>query len=75
MKQQEKVQAALKRLSRNQDFEYFLDQIRLMKEAAIGGMEGASTEKLHQIAGCLSVYQAILNNAEDFKRRTEEDAK
>lgn len=62
--QQEQHQEAvdrLSRLSRNPDFVAWLDFIRQCRDEAIDGMEGVSTEKLHQIAGALSVYQLILN--------------
>jgi hypothetical protein len=56
----------LGRLSRNKDFIEYLKILREMREAAIEGMEGAGTEKLHQIAGCITTYNAILGNAKVY---------
>lgn len=66
--QHQEAVARLSRLSRNPDFVAWLDFIRQCREAAIDGMEGASTEKLHQITGALSVYQLILNHGASLEQ-------
>lgn len=57
------MQDALTRLARNPDFVEWLKVWREMRDSALRGMEGGSTEKLHQIAGAVTVYQAVLDNA------------
>lgn len=64
--QQKEMESALARLSKNRDFVEWLVLLRDMREGAIEGMEGATTEKLHQIAGAVAVYNAILSNAKAY---------
>lgn len=66
MNEQKKVEHALTKLSKVPEFVEWLAIVRDMREAAIEGMEGANTEKLHQIAGAVAVYNAILGNAKAY---------
>lgn len=67
MTKQEEMHRSLIKLAKNQDFAAFISTIRMMQDAAVDGMEGASTEKLHQIAGAISVYRAIITNYERYQ--------
>jgi hypothetical protein len=58
----QKAQDSLTRLAKNPDFVEWLKLVRMLREAAIESMEGASSERLHQITGYVTAYQAILNN-------------
>ena len=73
--QQKELEKTLARLTRNPDFVEWLVLVREMREAAIDGMEGATTEKLHQIAGAVAVYNAILNNAKAYAALQHRDKK
>ena len=66
MNEQKKVEHALTKLGKIPEFVEWLLVVREMREAAIEGMEGANTEKLHQIAGAVAVYNAILGNAKAY---------
>jgi hypothetical protein len=75
MSDQKELEKTLARLTRNADFVEWLVLLREMREAAIDGMEGATTEKLHQIAGAVAVYNAILNNAKAYAALQHRDKK
>lgn len=72
---QKRLEEALVRLCKNTDFADYLAIIRDMRESAIDGMEGANTERLHQISGAISVYNAILNNAKVYAALERRDKK
>lgn len=64
--EQKRVEKCLTQLTKIPEFSEWLVVLRDMREAAIEGMEGATTEKLHQIAGAIAVYNAILGNAKVY---------
>lgn len=64
--EQKRVEKSLTQLTKVPEFTDWLVILREMREAAIEGMEGATTEKLHQIAGAVAVYNAILGNAKVY---------
>lgn len=71
--EQKKIEQALTRLVKVPEFMQWLSIMRDMREAAIEGMEGANTEKLHQIAGAIAVYNAILGNAKAYAALEKQD--
>lgn len=75
MNDHKELNKILGRLARSKDFTEYLVIIREMREDALRGMQDASTERLHQIAGAVVVYNAILDNAACYKLLADRDSK